>query len=218
MLYRWHLKCDRIRREKDMRIAAVLFAALTALPLLSQEPVVSKDTIWLDTVKRGEMLRHVRGLGEITNSQTLALRIAETQMKDVQAGQEVLIDARQKSTFPGKVTQIGSAASNGVVTVVARLNAPLPQGVTPGHNVDGTILIGKLPNVTYVGRPVLGTANSEASLFKIDSDGVHATSVKVRFGRSSVNTIEVVEGLQPGDRVILSDMSAYTGRSRIRLQ
>jgi HlyD family secretion protein len=72
--------------------------------------------------------------------------------------------------------------------------------------------------VTYVGRPVFGTANSEANLFKIDPDGMHATSVKVRFGRSSVNTIEVVEGLQPGDRVILSDMSAYAGQSRIRLQ
>jgi HlyD family secretion protein len=69
-----------------------------------------------------------------------------------------------------------------------------------------------------VGRPVFGTANSEASLFKIDSDGTHATSVKVRFGLSSVNTIEVVEGLQPGDRVILSDMGAYAGHSRIRLQ
>ena len=114
--------------------------------------------------------------------------------------------------------QVGSSALNGVVAVHVGLNAPLPQGLEPGLNVDGIILIGRLPNVTYVGRPVLGTANSEASLFKIDSDSMHATSVKVRFGRLSVNTVEVVEGLQPGDRVILSDMGQYAGQSRIRLQ
>ena len=201
-----------------MRITAVLFAALTALPALSQEPVVSKASIWPDTVKRGEMLRKVRGLGEIKNRRTVALRIAETQVKEIQVEQEVSIDTRQKPMLAGKVTRVGSSALNGVVTVDVQLTAPLPQGLEPGLKIDGAILIERLPNVTYVGRPVFGTANSEASLFKIDSDGAHATSVKVRFGRSSVNTIEVVEGLQAGDRVILSDMSAYAGQSRIRLQ
>ena len=201
-----------------MRIPVVIFAALTALPLLSQEPVVSKAEIWPDTVKRGEMLRQVRGLGEITNRETVELRIAETQMKELQAGQDVSIDTRQQPILAGKVTRVGSSAVNGVVAVQVRLNAALPQGLEPGLNVDGAIQIGRLSNVTYVGRPVFGNANSEASLFKIDPDGMHATRVKVRFGRTSVNTIEVVEGLQPGDRVILSDMGAYAGQSRIRLQ
>jgi HlyD family secretion protein len=201
-----------------MRIATVLFAALTALPVLSQEPVVSKTSIWTDTVKRGEMLRQVRGLGEITNRQSVALRIAETQVKEIQAGQAVSIDTKQKPMLAGTVAGVGSSASNGVITVNVRLNAPLPQGLPPGFEVDGTILIGRLPQVTYVGRPVFGTANGEAMLFKIDADGMHATSVNVRFGRCSVNTIEVVEGLQPGDHVILSDMSTYAGQARIRLQ
>jgi HlyD family secretion protein len=201
-----------------MKNATVLFAALTALPVLAQEPVVSKASIWTDTVKRGEMLKQVRGLGEITDSQSAALRIAETQVKEIQAGQEVSIDAGQKSLLTGKVTQVGSSASNGVVTVDVGLNAPLPQGAAPGREVDGIILIGKLTQVTYVGRPVFGTANSEATLFKLDAGGMHATRVKVRFGRSSVNTVEVVEGLQPGDNIILSDMSAYAGQTRIRLQ
>jgi multidrug efflux pump subunit AcrA (membrane-fusion protein) len=146
------------------------------------------------------------------------LRIAETQVKEIQTGQEVSIDTRQKPILTGKVTRIDSSVSNGVVTVDVSLNAPLPQGLEPGLAVDGIILIGRLPAVTYVGRPVFGTANSEASLFKIDPDGKHATKVKVRFGHASVNTIEVVDGLQEGDRVILSDMSAYAGQGRIRLE
>lgn len=201
-----------------MRIATVLFAALTALPVLSQEPVVLKATIWPDTVKRGEMLRQVRGVGEITNRRSVALRIAETQVKEIQTGQEVSIDTRQKPTLAGKVARIDSFSLTGAVTVDVRLNATLPQGLEPGFRVDGTILVRGLPQVTYVGRPVFGAANSEATLFKIEPDGTHATRVKVRFGRSSANTIEVVEGLQPGDQVILSDMRAYAGQSRIRLQ
>jgi FKBP-type peptidyl-prolyl cis-trans isomerase 2 len=204
--------------EEYMRIALVLLAAFMALPALGQEPVVSRDTIWQDTVKRGEMLRQVRGLGEIANRQSVTLRIAETQVKEVQTGQEVAIDTRQKTALQGKVTRVGSSASDGVVMVDVGLNAPLPQGLEPGLAVDGTILIGRLPQVTYVGRPVFGAANTEVTLFKIEPDDAHATRVKVRFGRSSVNTIEVVEGLQPGDHVILSDMRAYADQSRIRLQ
>lgn len=200
-----------------MRIATVLISTLTALPLLSQEPVVSKTSIWTDTVKQGEMLRHVRGLGEITNRQSVALRVAETQVKEIQPGQTVSIDTRQKPILAGTVSRVGSSASNGTITVDVQMNAPLPEGLSTGGEVDGAILIGKLPQVTYVGRPVLANA-SEAMLFKIDADGTHATSVKVRFGRSSVNTIEVVEGLKPGERVILSDMTAYAGKTRIRLQ
>jgi multidrug efflux pump subunit AcrA (membrane-fusion protein) len=114
--------------------------------------------------------------------------------------------------------RVGSSASNGVVPVEVRLNAPLAQGLEPGTQVDGTILIGRLAQVTYVGRPVFASENSAVMLFKIEPDGTSASRVKVRFGRTSVNTIEVVDGLKPGDHVILSDMSKYDDQSRIRLQ
>src|SRR6516162_1382150 len=100
-------------RGKEMRLTTVLLAALTALPLLCEEPVVSKATIWADTVKQGEMLREVRGLGEIANRQTVSLRIAETQVKEIQIGQEAKIDTRQKPILTGKVMRVGSSASNG---------------------------------------------------------------------------------------------------------
>jgi len=200
-----------------MRIAPVFLAALTVLPALSQEPVVSKAAIWQDTVKQGEMLREVRGLGQIADRRSVTLRIAETQTKELQPGQQVTIDTRQKPLLTGKVASIGSSPVNGTVGVAVALDAPLPQGLEPGLQVDGTILIARLPQVTYVGRPASGAANSDATLFKVDPDGLHATRVNVRFGRSSVNTIEVLEGLRPGDHVILSDLSAYASQPRIRL-
>jgi HlyD family secretion protein len=210
--------CPPSVTRANMRLATALFTAVVALPVPSEETVVSKSAIWQDTVRRGEMVRQVRGLGEITDRRSAVLRIAQTLVKEIQPGQEVSIEFREKPTLAGKVTRVNPPVFNGVVNVDVRMNVPLPRGLDPGLEVDGAILIERLLQVTYVGRPVSGTANGEATLFKIDPDGTHATRVKVRFGRSSAKTIEVVDGLKLGDRVILSDMSAYKGQSRIRLQ
>ena len=93
----------------------------------------------------------------------------------------------------------------------------VPEGASAGLEIDATIDIEKLENVLYVGRPVHGTANSTVSLFKIVNDGKEAVRVEVKLGRSSVNTIEVLDGLQVGDKVILSDMSSYDNANRIHL-
>jgi HlyD family secretion protein len=144
------------------------------------------------------------------------LKIAETQAKDILIGQTASIDTRN-GIIPGRVSRIDPASVNGTVTVDVRLEGELPAGARPDLSVDGTVLIERLNDVVYCGRPVFGQPNSTVQLFKIDSDGKGATKVKVKFGRTSVNTIEVVEGLKVGDRVILSDMSQWDSQDRIRL-
>jgi len=93
----------------------------------------------------------------------------------------------------------------------------LPRGARPDLSVDGTIELERLDDIVYVGRPAFGQERSTVGIFKLDADGVYATRTQVKLGRSSVNTIEVVEGLQPGDRVILSDMSPYDSNDRVKL-
>jgi len=144
------------------------------------------------------------------------LRIAETQTKDIQIGQSAQIDTRN-GVIPGHVIRIDPASENGTVTVDVALDGALPRGARPDLTVDGTIELERLEDVLYVNRPVFGQENSVVSLFKMEADGQHASRVKVNLGRSSVNTIEVLEGLQPGDEVILSDMSAWDAFDRIRL-
>jgi HlyD family secretion protein len=144
------------------------------------------------------------------------LKIPETQVKDVAIGQNAEIDTRN-GVVAGKVMRIDPAAVNGTVTVDVRLTGDLPPGARPDLSVDGTIEIEKLADVVYMGRPVFGQPNTTITLFKIDPDGKGATRTTVKLGRASVNTIEVVEGLRPGDRVILSDMSAQDNVNRIRL-
>jgi HlyD family secretion protein len=144
------------------------------------------------------------------------LKIAETQAKDISIGQTAQIDTRN-GIIPGRVSRIDPASVNGTVTVDVRLEGELPPGARPDLSVDGTVLIERLSDVIFVGRPVFGQPNSQVSLFKVDPDNGGATRVKVRLGRSSVNTIEIVEGLRVGDKVILSDMSQWDAQDRVRL-
>jgi HlyD family secretion protein len=144
------------------------------------------------------------------------LKIPETQAKDVAIGQLASVDTRN-GIIDGKVSRIDPAAQNGTVTVDVKLEGELPQGARPDLSVDGTIEIEKLNDVLYVGRPTFGQPNSQISLFKLDPDNKGATRVQVKLGRSSVNTIEILEGLRVGDQVVLSDMSAWDAHERIRL-
>jgi HlyD family secretion protein len=166
----------------------------------------------------GQRVAPGANLARVANPNRLKaeLSIPETQAKDIQIGQDVSIDTRN-GVIPGRVSRIDPAVKDGTVTVDVRLEGALIQGMRPDLSVDGTIVLEKMDDVIYVGRPVQGQPDSQSSIFKLDSNGNGAERVTVRLGRSSVNTIEVKEGLKPGDQVILSDMTAQDGFDRIRL-
>ncbi len=145
------------------------------------------------------------------------LRVPETQAKDVAVGQRAVVDTRN-GTVAGRVVRIDPAVQEGTVAVDVALAGPLPQGARPDLTVDGTIEIERLADVVYVGRPAFGQANGVVGMFKLTDGGRFAVRTNVRLGRSSVNTIEVVQGLRPGDRVILSELSEWDSADRIRLK
>ncbi|MEM1247180.1 MAG: HlyD family efflux transporter periplasmic adaptor subunit [Acidobacteriota bacterium] len=144
------------------------------------------------------------------------LRIPETQAKDVTVGQLASIDTRN-GIIEGRVVRIDPAVRNGSVTVDVTLTGELPRGARPDLSVDGTVELERLVDVLYVNRPAYGQANSRIGLFRLDTEGDVARRVQVQLGRSSVTTIEIVEGLQEGDEVVLSDTSQYDEYDRIRL-
>jgi HlyD family secretion protein len=148
------------------------------------------------------------------------LRIPDTQARDLEFGLKAVIDTRN-GEVEGRVARVDPASQNGTVLVDVIFTGPLPKGARPDLSVDGTIELERLDNVLYVGRPAFGQENSMVSLFKLTGPAEKpdaAERVQVKFGRSSVNTIEVVSGLNVGDRVILSDMSAWDGRDRLRIR
>ena len=145
------------------------------------------------------------------------IKIAETQAKDVAIGQASSIDTRN-GIVKGVVSRIDPSVQNGTVTVDVQIVHPLPLGARPDLSVDGTIELENLRDVLYVGRPVHGQSDSTVGLFKLVDDGSEATRVNVKLGKSSVNSIEILQGLRVGDKVILSDMSAWDTVDRIRLR
>ena len=170
------------------------------------------------TLEVGQRVTAGTILAKIAQPQKLKaeLKINETEAKDILMGQPASIDTRN-GVIQGTVSRIDPTAINGNVTVDVKLTGALPAGARPDLSVDGTIELERLNNVVYMGRPTNGQPNGTLSIFKYTPDGQYATRVQVKLGRTSVNTIEVLSGLQPGDRVILSDMSAQDGHDRIRL-
>jgi multidrug resistance efflux pump len=145
------------------------------------------------------------------------LRIPETQAKDLVVGLPASVDTRN-GIVRGRVVRIDPSVQNGSVAIDVTLEGPLPRGARPDLSVDGTVDIERLTNVLYVGRPAYGQAESTVSMFRLAPAGDEAQRTQVKLGRGSASTVEVINGLKPGDVVILSDMSAYDGAERVRLR
>jgi HlyD family secretion protein len=190
----------RMRQLDDLKVKAGMTGVLQVLP-----------------VEVGQQVAAGANVARVADPTVLKaeLRIAETQTKDIRIGQTAEVDTRN-GVVAGQVARIDPAAQNGTVGVDITLKGALPPGARPDLSVDGTVQLEKLDNVIFVGRPAFGQEESTITLFKLSPDG-EAHRTKVVLGRSSVNQIEIREGLQPGDQVILSDMSSYDSFDRVRL-
>ena len=190
----------RVQQLGDLKVKAGMTGVLSQVP-----------------VEVGQQVGPGTNLARVADPTRLKaeVRIAETQTKDIRIGQIAEVDTRN-GIIPGRVIRIDPASTGGTVGVDIALEGALPAGARPDLSVDGTITLEKLADVIKVGRPAFGQENSTVMLFKLDGQG-EAHRVQVKLGRSSVNEIEVLEGLQPGDQVILSDMSAHDAFDRIRL-
>lgn len=191
----------RRRQVDSLKVRAGIAGVLQELPVQVGQRV-APGTV-LARVARPELLK-------------AELRVPEVLAKDVQLGMRVAIDTRPV-IIPGRVLRVAPSSQEGAVVVDVALEGPLPPGARPNLSVDGIIEIERMQSVLYVDRPAYGQTNSRIELFKLTGDGSEAVRVPVQLGRMSVNTVEIVSGLQPGDRVILSDTSAQDGYNKIRL-
>jgi HlyD family secretion protein len=196
----------RSRQMDDLRVKAGMAGVLQC--------VCSSPTV---QIERGAQVGPGTNLARVANPSNLKaeLRIAETQTKDIRIGQYAEVDTRN-GIVKGKVSRIDPASQAGTVGVDVIFDGPLPAGSRPDLSVDGTVRLEELNDIIFVGRPAFGQENSSVSLFKVGQNG-EAVRTTVKLGRSSVNTIEIIEGLQPGDLVILSDMSTYDEYQRVKL-
>src|SRR6266480_608620 len=169
-------------------------------------------------VQIGQRLKVGDNLARVANPTKLKaqVKIAETQAKDIQIKQKAIIDTRN-GVVDGHVVRVDPAVEQGTVKVDVAIDGELPKGARPDLSVDGTIELERLNEVIYVGRPAFGQENNTVGIFKLVAGTSEAVRTPVKLGKSSVNTIQIVDGLQPGDQVILSDTSAWDAHDRIRL-
>jgi hypothetical protein len=183
-------------------------------------PVVYKSTLWIDAVKRGEMLVQAGGLGSLRKTDDghfeAQLLIPGWALNKVQAGQIASTNTR-KGIVSGRVIRKYPMKDNGVFQVNVSLEGNLPDGLQNATPVEGFVHLGRIDDTLYVRGPAFAPPNSKVSIFKVAEDGKTATRVWVQFGETSVNTIQVLNGLQLGDKIILSDMSAYDSSNSINL-
>jgi len=189
-------------RVASMKVRAPEDGVLQTLPLELGQWVVP-----------GQVLATIAQPGRLK----AVLRVPETQARDVVTGQPVNVDTRN-GIAKGHVMRVDPSVQNGTVTVDVALDGALPRGARPDLSVDGTIEIERLTDVLHVGRPAYGQGESTVGLFKLDPDGKYATRIPVKLGRSSVNTIQIAQGLTAGDRVIISDMSQFDNVERVKLK
>lgn len=191
-------------RLQSMNVSVPVGGVLAALDIPLQEGQ------W---VQSGQMLSRVVVPGRLKAE----IRITQTQAQDIVIGQVALIDTRT-DTIEGQVTRIDPAVRNGTVTIDVSLPDNLPPSARPDLSVDGNVIIDRLDGVTHVGRPTFGQPNQQVSIFKLTPDGNFADRITIRLGASSVNDIQVLEGLTEGEVVILSDMSRWDGFDRVKLK
>jgi HlyD family secretion protein len=189
-------------RVASMKVRAPEDGVLQTLPLELGQWVVP-----------GQVLATVAQPGRLK----AVLRVPETQARDIVIGQPVDVDTRN-GIAKGRVLRVDPSVQNGTVTVEVALEGALPRGARPDLSVDGTIEIARLTDVLHVSRPAYGQGESTVGLFVLDPDGSHATRRPVKLGQSSVNTIQVLQGLKVGDRVIISDMSQWDNVERVKLK
>jgi HlyD family secretion protein len=192
------LKLDQVEK---LHVKAGMSGVLQALPVQVGQ-----------RVKPGDNLARVADPSKLKAQ----IKIAETQAKDIQPNQQAVIDTRN-GVVKGHVKRIDPAVEQGTVTVDVAFDEELPKGARPDLSVDGTIELERLENVVFVGRPAFGQENNTVGMFKLVPGSNEATRTPVKLGKSSVNTIEILSGLNPGDQVILSDTSAWDSHERIRL-
>jgi hypothetical protein len=203
----------QVRRLKDL--AKFQEDILASLAVRSPDTGVLQDL----TLQPGQWVTSGTPLAKVVEPGKLKaqLRIPETQAKDVQIGQKASIDTRN-GIIPGHVSRKDPSSVAGTVLVDVALDGPLPAGAVPDLSVDGTIVIEQLKNVLFTGRPASGAGTGPVGIFKVVEGGSAAIRVQVLLGRSSVNLVEIVRGLNVGDKVILSDMSQWDNVERVRLK
>jgi HlyD family secretion protein len=202
--------------QNHRTMAALKHRDLAALTVRAGMRGVLQDVV----VDVGQRVTRGANLARVIDPSRLKarIRVPEAQTTALQPGQTVSIDTHN-GIVPGRISRISPSAENGTVAVDVRLDEALPTGARADMTIDGTIHLDRLANIRHVSRPASGSAEGDVFLFKVSADGSRAERISVRLGSATTNRVQIVDGdLRAGDRVVLSDTSAWPDAAVVRLR
>lgn len=166
----------------------------------------------------GQQLQPGAPVGRIAQPDQLyaELRVPAREATEVQIGQNVTVDTRN-GTVEGAVTRVDPAVTNGTVIVDVDLKGAIPAGARPQLPVEGVVFLSQLPDTLYVGRPAYVKSNAAIAVYKLEAGGAYATRVPIQAGKVSLDYLQVMAGLEAGDRIITSETGEWQGKERILL-
>lgn len=219
-----HATPDNGRRTRFVNAALILLAGTLVVAgacNFTSAPIVDTSTVWMDTVQRGNLQIERRGAGQLLQSDDgelyAMLRIPETQSLDLAIGQSAMVDLRVEQA-PARVVELADAIEQGTRAVRLEFVDGAPERALRGMSIDGTIEVGLVEDTLFVGKPAYGRSNTVIGIFKLDGERRFAERVQVQTGASSVSLIQILEGLEEGDEIILSDMSRWDSVDRLALR
>ena len=170
-------------------------------------------------VEVGQELQPGSPIGRIAQPNTLyaELKVPAREASQVQPGQNVVVDTRN-GTVNGVVTRIDPGVTEGTVIVDVDLQGALPAGARPQLEVEGIIYVSQLQNTLYVGKPAYVKNDAAITVYKLDPDGRYARRVSVRAGKVSLNYMQVIQGLEAGNRIITSEIGEFQDQERLLLK
>ncbi len=203
-------------RERVRQLKALADLKQQELAQLTVRAPVAGQVEQLDA-ETGQEVAQGKNLARVTNPAALMAQVQVSQYDaaSVRPDQVVAIDPRS-ADLPGRVLRVDPKVKDGLVTVDVRLLRQPPDGRVD-QSVDAAIRIAELPDALSVPRPASVHANSTAAVFVLAPGASRAMRQSVHFGLGSVDRIQVLSGLAPGEQLILSDTSAYAGDHAIEL-
>ncbi len=204
-----------------IRTTLLAFCIIAAARLRSQdqEPIVKLESVSIHTVQRGRMALFASADGSLTSLQPprAVLEFTNGNPGRCEAGRSARLVIDGPRAFAGKVVRgLEEAAARGRCEV--EFVDPFPAGAEVGKRVRALIEAGEMKDVIFFGRPAGSSEYTTATIFLLDPTNSSARRVSVRYGKRSGPLIQVIDGLKPGDRVIVTDMSEWAHAPRVRIQ
>lgn len=141
--------------------------------------------------------------------------IADTYGDRISAGSKAVVRIGSE-TLDGIVSDVTPLSKNGVISFTVQLEEDNHSRLRSGLKTDVYVMNAVKDDVMRIANASYYVGKGEYELFVVDGD--HLLKRKVQLGDSNYEYVEVVSGLQPGDEVVVSDMSGYKDKNKLKVK